>query len=483
MDTKLIVVIATVAFVLLGTVVFSFAVGRRHNKAEDWETGGRSLPVYVVAGTQLATLMGGGVLVGQVGIAYANGWSTITYGVLSAVGLVPLVIMAKWLRQGKLSSLPDVLTKLYGRNRLMGLIAIVMSFVIPFGWLISNLVAFGNLFALITDISPKLLIPIMGVLCLGFVMPAGLTSVAWTDFIFGVGMVVLAAVTTVFVLREAGGWSTVRDSLPTEVASFPEGMGAVGTLTIIFWLFAVMPGNLTNQQVYQRVFAADNTRSARTGLIVAAVLYLGALVWAGVMGMSVRAMNPNLDNPELALGWLLTQIPTWLLAVFAAFIVGTIMSTASSAVQSVVVNITKDVYRDYIAPDVTASEMLRLSRIASVVVVFVGVLLAVFYQQALAWLVMTFAYSVSAMLMPILLGFALRRTSFLNTFGAIGGMLSGVICAAVAHIAGTQMPYVAFGLAGSLVGLVIFSVIFRGRSETSDVEALDTDTADRALND
>lgn len=474
MDSRLIVVVVTGALVLLGTVAFSFVVGRRRKGADDWSTGGRSLPVYVIAGTQLATLMGGGVLVGHVGIGYVNGWSTITYGLLSAIGLVPLVIMARWLREGGMSSLPDVLAKLYGSHPVMGVISIVMSAVIPFGWLISNLVAFGNLFALITGLSPKLLIPIFGLLCLGFVMPAGLTSVAWTDFVFGIAMLVMATITTVFTLREAGGWSNVTASLPDEVTALPQGMGAVGAMTIVFWLFAVMPGNLTNQQVYQRVFAANDVRGARTGIIVAAVLYAAALVWAGVMGMSIRTMNPDLANPEMAMGWLLTQIPTALLAVFAAFIVATIMSTASSAVQSVVVNLTKDVYQGYLRRDAPAERVLRLSRLCSVGVVVIGVLLAVFYRQALTWLVMTFAYSVSALLVPILLGFLLRGTSLLNARGAVGGMLSGVVAAGIAHAVGTEFPYVAFGMLGSLIGLVGFSLLFRGRPGPRPVHPLES---------
>ena len=469
MDTRLAVVVAATAFTLLGTLAFSFAIGRRHSKADDWQTGGRSLPLYVIAGTQLATLMGGGVLVGHVGIGYQNGWSTVTYGLLTAVGMVPLVIMARWLRRGGLSSLPDVLGKLYGRNRVMDVITIVMSIVIPFGWLCTNLVAFGNLFSLITGVSSNLLIPVFGVLCLGFVLPAGLTSVAWTDFFFGVGMVVLAGATTVFTLSDAGGWSQIRTNLPSDITDFPAGMGSVGTLAIVFWVLAVMPGNLTNQQVYQRVFAAGDTRGARVGIIIAAVLYAGALVWAGAMGMAIRSMNPKLDNPEMAMGWLLTRIPTPLLALFAAFIVATIMSTASSAVQSAVVNLTKDIYKDYVDPDVPADKLLRMSRLASVGIVALGVALAVFYSEALQWLVMTFAYSVSALLMPILVGFALRRTGLLNSAGAVGGMICGLLGAAVAHAVGTEWPYVAFGMLSSFVGLFVFSLAFRGRSGRPDL--------------
>lgn len=45
------------------------------------------------------------------------------------------------------------------------------------------------------------MIPVFGLICLGFVLPAGLTSVAWTDFIFGIGMVIFAVITAIYTLN------------------------------------------------------------------------------------------------------------------------------------------------------------------------------------------------------------------------------------------------------------------------------------------
>lgn len=466
MDTNALVALLACGLTLAATLGVAVWVGRRA-KADDWTTGGRKLPVYVVIGTQFATMLGGGVLVGQVGVGYESGWATVVYGALTAVGIIPLVLLVKWLRERDLTSLPDVLGRLYGRNRAMDVITIVMSIVIPFGWLCSNLVAFGNLFSAVLGVDARLLIPIFGLICLGFVLPAGLTSVAWTDFIFGIGMVIFAVVSVIYTLNYAGGWGTVQATIPDSISSFPSGMWSVGGLTILFWVLAVMPGNLTNQQLYQRVFAADSNRSATMGLLFSAGLYFLALVWAAVMGMSVRAVAPDLENPEMATGWLLSQIPVAMLAIFASFIAGTLMSTASSAIQSCVVNLTKDIYADYINPQVSEKKMLRMSRGASIVIIALAVALAVFYSQALAWLVMTFAYSVSALLVPIFAGYFLRKTSWFNAPGAVGSMLSGVVGAAVAHISGTEIPYVAFGMLASLVGLFVFSALARTRNKES----------------
>ena len=71
-------VLATLA-ILAASFILSLVVSRRGKKTstgdatDDWNIGGRSLPLFVVIGTQFASAMGGGVLVGQVGNAYNNG--------------------------------------------------------------------------------------------------------------------------------------------------------------------------------------------------------------------------------------------------------------------------------------------------------------------------------------------------------------------------------------------------------------------------
>src|SRR5699024_5325756 len=92
-------------------------IGRRDKSSENWIVGGRSLPIYVVAGSQFATGMGGGVLVAHIGIGYSAGWSAITYNLLYSIGIVILVLLANWLKEQNFSTMPEIFKKLYGTNK------------------------------------------------------------------------------------------------------------------------------------------------------------------------------------------------------------------------------------------------------------------------------------------------------------------------------------------------------------------------------
>lgn len=471
MSVTLVIVITTL-IVLLGTGIFSYVIGRRHKGSESWIVGGRTLPVYVVAGTQFATGVGGGVLVAHIGIGYEAGWSAITYNLIYSIGIVILLVLAKWLKKQNFSTMPDIFKKIYGDHKFMMSLVTLMSIIVPFGWLCTQMVAFGNLFSSVTGLSFSLLVMIFAAVSLVFVLPGGLSSVAWTDFIFGCMMLIMTIVSGIYALNLSGGWAQITSSVPHDIIDFPKGMGAVGITTIVFWILAILPGALTNQMSYQRIYASKSVDTAKKGFMIAAVAGLLSGVWASFMGIAIHSMNPGLENPELASGWFLTQIPLWLLALYSAFIIATIMSTVSSAVQSVVVNITKDIYQSYINPQVNEKKMITLSRIMTVIVTVLAVLLALLYTRALDWLVATYAYSAAGLLVPIFAGFMLRKTKMLTYQGAIGSMVLGILSTAAAQIIGTDIPYVAFGLIGSIVGLFAVSAVTRSKSETATTNQL-----------
>ncbi|WP_449354185.1 sodium:solute symporter family protein [Virgibacillus natechei] len=472
---------ATVAIIISSIVILGFGavisiwIGRKQKGSESWTVGGRSLPVYVIAGSQFATGVGGGVLVAHIGIGYSGGWGAVTYNLLYSIGIVLLVLLAGWFKKQKFSTLPDIFKKLYGDHKIMMSMVTLLAIVVPFGWLCTQLVAFGNLFTEITGISFTILIIIFAVISLFFVLPGGLRSVAWTDFIFGCFMLVLTVISGFYMLNMAGGWSEIAGNVPENFVSFPEGLGAVGLTTVVLWIFAIFPGALTNQMSYQRIYAAKDAKTAKQGFMIAAVVGVFSGTWASFMGIAILSQNPGLENPELASGWFLTQIPTWFLAIYAAFIIATIMSTVSSAVQSVVVNITKDIYQSYINPKVSDRKLISSSRMLSVFVVILAIILALYYPQALGWLEATYAYSAAGLLVPIFLGIALRNTNFLSAKGAMGSISLGICGAAIAHIIGTTIPYAVFGIIGSLVGFLVFNAIFKnknvskGEKETSNM--------------
>ena len=469
MNGSFTVVIISTLVILSATFVLNILITKRSSRRagglsnDDWDVGGRSLPLYVIVGTQFATAMGGGILVGQVGNGYNNGWSVLLYGILGQIPYFLLMFIAKWLREKEFTTIPEILEDFSGPSRTVRVLSAILAAVVPLGWICSNLNAFGKLYTQISGIPFNVLVIILCIISLFFVMPAGLKTVAWTDFIFSCLMIISAIITVVFVINMGGGTANVFANVPPEISTFPKSMFSVGWYTVLLWIFSIVPGGLTNQMYYQRIFALKETKQVNQSLFLTTVTSITAYIWAILMGLSIRSVNSNLADGEMATGWLFTKMPVWLLALFSGLIVATIMSTISSAVQSIVVNLNRDIYKLY-KPDTTEEKSLKISRLLSALVLFVACCISLFFPAVMKMLVATYSFSAAGLVCPIFLGYALRKKKILNKYGIIAGMVVGIATCAASMTLNTKIPYAIWGIVPSGMALLVVSILTKNKT-------------------
>lgn len=464
----MLVVFSTLVVMLLGAaVVFYFK--KKTETAEDWAIGGRTLPWYVIVFTQFATLVGGGVLVGHVGIGYKFGLAPISYGICGAAGCFVMAIIAKWLRENEFTTIPDILEKVFGRNSFMMFVGAIMAMIVPFGWIASQMTAFAKLYHDITGLNTTVIIIAFALVCLLFTIPSGFKSVAWTDFLFGVIMLIMCWITGKLALDMGGGWANVVAKLPNKAdIAFPGGLLAAGISTTMLWFIAATPGMMVNQMTLQRVCATDTVANARRTLIISGVLIAAMEIWVVIVGNVCRVLNPNTTG-EMASGWFLTQLPMWAVALFAGFVATTIISTADSAIQSVSVNFTKDIYKGFLNKNADDVHLLKVSRISSLVISIISILIAVRLPGVLNMLIATYAYSASALLVPIYCGYAFRNKNFLTPAGGIASMLGGFAGCAAAQMKYIQIksfpvPYAIYGIVVSFICLIVVSALTKKKA-------------------
>ena len=122
-STTILILVATVAVIALTLIPTYIISGRKKTTQADWEVADRSLPLYVVIGTQFASAMGGGILVAHVGNAYARGIGHFIYGVLASLPFIIIMVLAKWLRRNNFTTIPDVLAHFTNGNKLIRICA------------------------------------------------------------------------------------------------------------------------------------------------------------------------------------------------------------------------------------------------------------------------------------------------------------------------------------------------------------------------
>ena len=147
MGTPTIIILVTL-LVILATLIPSYRISKKKGVTEsEWAIGGRALPLYVVVGTQFASSMGGGILVGQVGNAYSNGIGMLLYAVLAEIPILCIIFVGKWLRSHNYTTIPELLGTFSRKNKVVTITAALMSLIVPFGWVTSQITAFGNIYS------------------------------------------------------------------------------------------------------------------------------------------------------------------------------------------------------------------------------------------------------------------------------------------------------------------------------------------------
>ncbi len=224
----------------------------------------------------------------------------------------------------------------------------------------------------------------------------GLNAVVWTDFIqslllLGAGIVV--ALLTFYALGGWNGWSEMmaldeaagdarkmRLYLPTNHPSLPW----TGVFTGLMAMHCFYWG--TNQFIVQRALGARSDSEAKLGIIAAGFLKLLIPFFAIAAGIAAFYwFQRNLSGQEVAPDTAFTEIVKrvvplgWgFVGLIAAGLIGAILSSIDSMMNSAATIVTIDIYKRYINPQATDRQMIFIGRASIVGFVALAAFMAIF---------------------------------------------------------------------------------------------------------
>ena len=225
-----------------------------------------------------------------------------------------------------------------------------------------------------------------------------------SDTFNGVGLLIGGLLVTIFSLNYAGTFTGIENpsvfqtlgkikehdpeifnslGSPTDDASWPTLFTGVLLLNFFYWT--------TNQQIIQRTFGAKNLAEGQKGVLAAAFFKILApliLVIPGIVAVYIAANSPEFraelldDNGEVdnnnVYGTLVKTVlkSDWLIGFFAAVVVGSILSTFNSVLNSSATLFSLGIYKRNINPDATTEQVVKSGRMVSLIVGLFAVIAA-----------------------------------------------------------------------------------------------------------
>jgi solute:Na+ symporter, SSS family len=372
------------------------------NSSEGFFLGGRSLTGVVIAGSMLLTNISTEHLIGMNGSSYKNGFIVIGWEVTSAIALVVAAVLfiPRYLKLG-LTTIPEYLEKRFdGLTRSLVALFLVVSFVVTLLPIVlyTGAINLESIFNVSETLgvtkSQGLWITVVAIGLIGsmYAIFGGLKAVAVSDTINGYGLLIGGVLIPLIALIAIGNGNPLH-GLTAVYERAPEKFNVIGEKGSVMPFGVLFTGLVINQlyfwgmnqTIIQRALGAKNLVEAQKGLLFTGVLKILVpiiIILPGVIGFYYFGESMY-DNQDLIYPALVKKVlPLGLSGFFAAVVMGAVLSTFNSVLNSAATIFSVDVYQRLINKDVAERRLVWIGRSVSSVLAIVAILAAPMVSRA-----------------------------------------------------------------------------------------------------
>ncbi len=396
--------ISIISFIIATTAVaiFTYMIVRNMKKSdsatEEYFTGGRALSWYMVAGSLLLTNLSTEQLVGLNGDVFGDkalvgmAWESLAAFAMIATALVFLPI---YLASG-FTTTPAFLEKRFDkttRSMVSGL------FLFGYVTVLLPVVLYTGSLALITmfdlKLSISLVVAIIGIVGSSYAIFGGLKSVAVSDTLNGIGLLI-GGLTIPFLALAALGDGSFFEGLSKLVNQNPEYLTVLtqsnleGKNVSVPWptlltgmMFIQVFYWSTNQVIVQRAMAARSLAEGQKGVLFASGMKLiGPLMLCLPALIALHMPELKIERQDQVYGAVVRHVlPDWSLGLFAAVLVGSILSSFNSALNSASTLFSLQFYRGYINPIATEEQTVVIGKYFAILLALASIIIAPLLAQ------------------------------------------------------------------------------------------------------
>jgi Na+/proline symporter len=335
------VLLTLVVIYLLFTIAIGLYAAKRVKNTTDFAIAGRNLPLYMIVTTTFATWFGSETVLGIPAKFIEGGLNGVIedpFGAGTCLILVGLFFAGKLYRM-TLLTISDYYRERFGRTIEIACSLIIMLSYL--GWVSAQVTALGLVIGVVS--------------ILAYTLFGGMWSVAVTDFIQMIILVLGLAVIAVFAGNMAGGADKVIAFASSKdlFRFWPEP-----TFKDIIFFFAaaitMMLGSIPQQDVFQRVMSANSVKASTRGPVIGGIAYIlfaavpMFLVASALLIMPEQTATLLQEDAQKVLPTLvLEKMPFVMQVFFFGALLSAIKSTASATLLAPSVTFTENIWRQF----------------------------------------------------------------------------------------------------------------------------------------
>jgi SSS family solute:Na+ symporter len=451
------IVIGIFGLALIGIVLWVFK--QKQTSSGDYFLAGRDATWLAIGASIFASNIGSEHLIGLAGAGASSGMAMAHWEIQGWMILILGWVFVPFYSRSMVSTMPEFLEKRYNKESrtilsMISLISYVLTKVAV------TVYAGGLVFKEVFGIESIWGIDFFWISAIGLVLLTaiytvigGMKSVLYTSVLQTPILLIGSLIILVLGLRAVGGWDEVvaatsaiqvneqGDTMFNLIrsnhdANFPWLGVFIGSAVIGFWYWC------TDQYIVQRVLSGKNESESRRGAIFGAYLKLTPVFLFMIPGMIAFAMAQKgvvvngevftLSSSDAAFPTLVAKLlPAGVKGLVVCGILAALMSSLASLFNSSSMLFTIDFYKKY-KPEASEAKLVQVGRIATVVVVVLGILW-IPIMRSIGSVLYNYLQDVQSVLAPgiaaaFLLGVvSTRPTPKGGMWGMIAGFIVGII--------------------------------------------------------
>ena len=372
---------------LLGIGLYS---AFRIKSPTDYFIAGKKNGTLQIAGSLLASILGGSAILGTANLAIDQSWAAAWYLLCASAGLwflLPLV--RKVSRFGKFT-LTDMIGRFYGETARKS-----ASIIIPLAWtgiVAAQIIAASKIMYSLFELQYSTGVIIAGVVFIGYTLIGGQVSILKTDFIQSIIILVGVFLSAIF-LRQTHQINTSEIT-----ASFPFNAN-YSPIDLLIMVLTFSSTFVVGPDIYSRLFCAKDEVTARKSIIIVASILIPfafLLTYLGVMA------HENLPTEQLQGSVSLIELidvylPDWVVGLMAAALLSAVLSSADTTLLTASMMLS-----ELFNADIDNRKSLNITRLFIIVTGAASVLIALKVTSIINTLLLALSFYSGAFIVPII---------------------------------------------------------------------------------
>ena len=390
--------LVSLVLTLILTMLPGIIASRRIKSADDYNVGGRSAGVGIVAGSIIGTIVGGAATVGTAQLGFKLGltawWFTLGSGIAL---LIMAAFYAKPLRASGLTTVAEFLVTNYGKPA--GWLATVSSCAGIFFSIVASTLTALHLVAGIFGVNLYISALLILLITAGFVFLGGISGSGMAGIIKIILIFASIFVGGVLAYGKLGGSAGLTAALPAQPWFSLFGRGVEDGL---FSLCSMIVGVISTQTYVQALFSAKDSKTAAVGCVTAACIVVPVGLPSVMIGMFMHINHPEINSIDALPLYLSTYLPDWLGGIGLA----ALLLSALGSIAGLALGIGTMISRDIISKlwrSATAVNLLWASRFSVLLAAAAAIVFVFFHldSSVLEWNYLSMALRGSGIFLPL----------------------------------------------------------------------------------